>query len=62
MKWKAKPTPKNGDTKIVKKFALFPIRIKDEVRWLEICKIEMVYWYYYKENFYAWAYKRFIDD
>lgn len=40
MRW-YKPTM--GDKKIVTKFALFPIQIKHEVRWLEKVTIEMEY-------------------
>lgn len=34
---------KNGDRKIVRRFALIPISINGEHRWLETCYIELVY-------------------
>lgn len=35
MRWKADPTPKEGDTRKRNKFAWFPTQIGDEVVWLE---------------------------
>ena len=40
MKW-YKPT--HGSTKICSRFALFPIRIDDEVRWLEKVTVKYSY-------------------
>ena len=53
MRWR---TPKMGDKKIVTKFAFFPIRIDDEVRWLEKVAIEMEY------GITMWIPTKFIDD
>ena len=35
--------PKGGDTRIKKRFALFPIVIGDEMRWLEWVKVVQVF-------------------
>lgn len=35
MRWKATPKPKLGDTKTVKRFALFPRKINNIWVWLE---------------------------
>lgn len=43
MKWRM---PFDGQTRIVKRFALFPIRLQGECRWLEMCYIEQKYIYY----------------
>ena len=45
-----------GDKKIVTKFALFPIRIKREIRWLEKVTIEMEY------GLTCWLPMKFIDS
>jgi hypothetical protein len=41
MKWKGK---KPYETVIKKRFALFPINLNGETRWLEFVKIEGYYW------------------
>ena len=43
MRWKADPTPKEGDTRNRSKFAWFPTQIADEVVWLEQYGIEEKY-------------------
>jgi hypothetical protein len=35
MKWHDKPSPKIGDTRTRSWFALLPVKIKGETRWLE---------------------------
>lgn len=35
MRWKATPKPKLGDTKTVKRFALFPRKVNNTWVWLE---------------------------
>ena len=30
--------------RIIKRFALFPIKIKNEIRWMEVCYIKQLYW------------------
>lgn len=54
MRW-YKHKPKMGDKKIVTKFALFPIEIDNEVRWLEKVTIEMEY------GITMWHPMKFID-
>ena len=39
MRWIKKPNAKVLGFRAIKRFALFPIHIKDEYRWLEICYI-----------------------
>ena len=48
--------PYYGDKKIITKFALFPITICRETRWLEKVTIEMEY------GITMWHYMRFIDE
>ena len=65
MRW-IKPKPKNGDTKIKKKFAILPIKIKDETRWLEWVTVLYQYhtfkWFSkdYAES--GWFPEEFIDN
>lgn len=40
MRWQE---PKDGDEKIVKKFALLPITLGRETRWLEFVTIKYIY-------------------
>lgn len=55
MRW---TKPKNWDIKVKRKFALFPICIDKEVRWLEWVTIEYVYNKWHD----VWDMKRFIDN
>lgn len=66
MKW---IEPKNVDTKIIRKFAILPITIKGEVRWLEFVTLK----YEFFDNrivkildgfqrIYGWYPIEFIDD
>ena len=68
MRWKE---PNHGDIKIKKKFALFPITIGGETRWLEWVKIKYVYHSgifrdpkdYYNYCYYdGWRVVKFIDE
>ena len=67
MRWKLKEKPKENDTRIVNMFLLFPIRIGNERRWLEMAKIEQKYVYTYTyDNGFAhevgnWVDIKFID-
>lgn len=61
--------PRPGDEKIVKKFALFPITICEETRWLEWVTIKYVYRSYahtdmYGDRYlaYRWSKETFIDE
>jgi len=60
MRWtsdKKKPYERH----VIRKFAFFPIRIDNEVRWLEFVNVEAYYWYgAYTGNKY-WEYERFVD-
>lgn len=35
--------PYDGEVRYITKFALLPIRIRNEVRWLEKCHIKQIY-------------------
>ena len=67
MRWKVSEKPKENDTRIVDMFLLFPIRIGNERRWLEMAKIEQkyIYTYTYDCGFAnpegRWMNYRFID-
>lgn len=52
MRWKV---PKYGDTKTKKKFALLPINLNSEVRWLEFVTIKYCY------GFCSWIPEKFVD-
>lgn len=43
MRWKVK-NPNEGDIRIVRKFAFFPIQADDEIRWLERVTIAQKYY------------------
>ena len=43
MRYKLKPVPKLGDTRIVKKFLTLPRILNNELRWLEIAKMKQSY-------------------
>ena len=61
MRWIVKK-PEHWDTKIKRKFALFPIRIGDEVRWLEWVTIR--YRFIYAETEYdsdVWVKESFVN-
>jgi len=56
MQWFNRPYPKDGDTRIVTRFLLFPYRLNDETRWLETVRVKQQYtwswyegWWYGKE-------------
>lgn len=55
MRW---TKPKDRDIKVKRKFALFPICLDREVRWLEWVTIE----YVYREWEDDWYARRFIDN
>ena len=40
---KEKPEYTKGDTRVVKRFLLFPLRIDNEIRWLETARIVQEY-------------------
>ena len=57
--------PHTGDKRIVKRFLLFPKRIKDERRWLETATWEQEYCFYYATyrygDSYCWVDIRWVD-
>lgn len=50
-----------GDVKIKKKFAILPITIGDEVRWLEWVTVKYVYTWN-KDNIVGWWPREFIEE
>ena len=64
MRWniKLKPKPKSYEPYIIEKFALFPIRIDNEYRWLERVKIQAHYWIGGFSGTKYVEYDKFIDD
>ena len=55
--------PRDGDTKIEKKFAILPIKIKNETRWLEWVTVKYQYcecsW---PDDISCWVPEEFIDE
>lgn len=58
MRWKKKEQG-NLDYKIVKRFALLPIRVGKEYRWFETCYIIKMRWYSWYES--GWWNKSWTD-
>lgn len=42
MRIKLKTKPRKGEKRFVDKFLFFPLKIGDEIRWLEFSKIEQI--------------------
>lgn len=64
MKFKHKPKPQYGDTKVIHKFLIFPLRLNNETRWLEYATIKCTaYRYRHMEGFtyVTWDEDEFID-
>ena len=59
MRWIKKPKL-NTDYKIVKRFALLPIRVNNEFRWLETCYIVKQRWYDFYDT--GWANLSWTDQ
>ena len=63
MRWKSNKTkPRPYEPYIVEKFALFPICINSEYRWLERVKIQAHYWIGEISGTKYIEYDKFIDD
>lgn len=58
MRWMKKDKG-NLDYKIVKRFALFPIQVKNEYRWFETCYIVKERWFSWYES--GWINKSWTD-
>ncbi len=56
----------HGKTRVVKRFALFPIEIAGECRWLEICYIKQKYNFWlemwFNEEFVESTTKEMLDE
>lgn len=57
MRWKS---PTRGNIRIIKRFAIIPIEVKDEVRWLEWCYIKQEYCCGYCEGW--WNSIKFVTE
>ena len=62
MRFKLPKEPKDGDERVVKKFALFPMFCEGEVRWLEKVTAEQKFEYDAGDEFNRWHNKKFVDD
>jgi hypothetical protein len=62
MRWKKNPKKKRESWKKVERryFALFPVTIGDETRWLEMVTVRGHWWYGASGNWW-WEYECFID-
>lgn len=54
MRWKHKPSPKIGDTKIITKFLWLPLTLDGETRWLERVSIKVKLKIYLSELSLEW--------
>lgn len=63
MKFKNVPKPEYGDTKIIGRFLFFPVRLKNETRWLEMANIKCIAKRVHMEGYFyiAWDYDEFVD-
>ena len=60
MTWKIKQKkPYEGNFRYVRRFALFPIRAGQEVKWLEVCYIRQRRWISWGAE--GWENDKFID-
>ena len=50
--------PNYGDKRVVRRFAILPIKIEKEIRWFEFVYIEQ----YYSEFYESWYNNRFVDQ
>ena len=53
---KTKHEPGHGDSRVIKRFAIFPIHTTDETAWMETVYIYQVYYSYF-----GWINERFTD-
>ena len=60
MRWKTSEY-KERERHVIRKFAFLPIKIKNEVRWLEFVKIKAYYWYGSMSGNIYWEYEEFVD-
>ena len=58
MRWKL---PQDDETRIVERFAVLPIRIRGEARWMERVRILQEYIAPGHSLFYGWRNIKFID-
>jgi|GEM_PF-3472170 len=54
MRWKKPNIPRDGDTRVVKRFALFPIEAAGEVRWLEFVTVQ--------QSYYEWLRRPWVNE
>jgi len=64
MRWKLKPKPDFGDTRIITRFLFLPVCINKEYRWLERAKIKRRYSQWFDSDGYSrgeWVNKAWED-
>ncbi len=55
MKINVKPKPQVGDLRMIKRFLWFPLRVENQIRWLETAEIGQRYTFYRKWVNEAWG-------
>lgn len=58
MRWKV---PRSGDTRIITRFAYFPIEAGGEKRWLEVVRIKQRCWIGRLSDKVYWYNQEFVD-
>ena len=62
---KRKPMPKVGELRTATWFALFPVKLYDEIRWLETVSVEQMFTEHFHGfedgNSHSWDNIRFVD-
>ena len=65
MRWTVKPRPENGDIRVIEKFALLPVFVGHDARWLERVKVEQTfsktYVNYESYDCECWSNTRFLE-
>lgn len=63
MRWIKKPEPRDGAVRIKTWFALLPVSIYDETRWLERVSVRQVYSESYSESYFSgWRNREFVIE
>ena len=58
MRWEKKPHPKEGDTKVIRKFALWPREIENHWVWWEYYHSHYRWQWLYDYGEWAWLFTR----
>ena len=60
MKWQIE-SPKEGEFRVIKRFALLPITIRETTVWLETCFIKQKFLFHVNGQF-LWSNKEFVES